>query len=159
MATIDLTVTAATGSNAGYLPDRSYQLWEGPPTRVRRRVFFVGQPDWGGLTPTAGDIVRTQVIDLGVHVVAVYLNVLTAGAASSTVSVGDTLNSTTQYLANVSTAATGTFLSTAASWKWYPTASDFLIVTLGTTAAATGAVIDVGFLGSSFIPYTNPVTE
>jgi hypothetical protein len=50
-------------------------------------------------------------------------------------------------------------MSTAASWKWYPTVSDYLLVTLGTTAAATGAVIDVGFLGMNFIPYTNPVTE
>ena len=158
MATIDLTITAATGSNAGFLPDRAYQLWEGPSPRVRRRVFFVGQPDWGGLTPTAGDVIRTQVIDLGTQVMTVYLYVLTAGSASSTVSVGDS-SSASQYLANVSTAATGTFMSTAASWKWYPTASDYLLVTLGTTAAATGAVIDVGFLGMNFIPYTNPVTE
>jgi hypothetical protein len=121
-------------------------------------VFFVGQPDWGGLTPTAGDVIRTQVIDLGTQVLTVYLYVLTAGSASSTVSVGDS-SSASQYLANVSTAATGTFMSTAASWKWYPTVSDYLLVTLGTTAAATGAVIDVGFLGMNFIPYTNPVTE
>ncbi len=155
----DLTIPLTTGANAGYLNNRAEQLWEGPPTRIRRRSFTVqNSPDWNGLTPLVGDVVRTNVIDQGAFVIAVWMYVITAGAASSTVSVGDS-GSASQYITNFSTAATGVTLSAATTWKWYPTASDYLLVTLGTTAAATGAVIDVGFLATSILPYTNPVTE
>jgi len=159
MATIDLTIPQTTGSNAGYLPNRQEQLWEGAAPRVRRRAFTVqNSPDWGGLTPGTGDIVRTQVIDQGAFVIMAFLNVLTAGSASSTVVVGDG-TSNSQYLNNVSTAATGTFISAATAWKWYMAASDYLLVTLGATAAATGAVLDVGYVAISIMPNALPVTE
>jgi hypothetical protein len=159
MATIDLTIPQTTGSNAGYLPNRQEQLWEGAAPRVRRRAFTVqNSPDWGGLTPASGDIVRTQVIDQGAFVIMAFLNVLTAGSASSTVVVGDG-TSNSQYLNNVSTAATGTFISAATAWKWYMAASDYLLVTLGATAAATGAVLDVGYVAISIMPNALPVTE
>jgi hypothetical protein len=139
--------------------NRQEQLWEGPPTRIRRRAFTVQtSPDWNGLTPLTGDVVRTNVIDQGAFVIAVWMYVITAGAASSTVSVGDS-GSASQYITNFATSSTGITLSAATTWKYYAVASDYLLVTLGTTAAATGAVIDVGFLASSLIPYTNPVTE
>ena len=155
----DLTIPLTTGNNAGYMNNRQEQLWEGPATRIRRRAFTVqNSPDWNGLTPLTGDVVRTNVIDQGAFVIAVWMYVITAGAATSTASVGDT-GSATQYISNFSTAATGVTLSAATTWKYYPVASDYLLVTLGTTAAATGAVIDVGFLASSLIPYTNPVSE
>jgi hypothetical protein len=155
----DLTVVLTTGSNAGYLNNRQEQLWEGPPTRIRRRAFTVqNSPDWNGLTPATGDVVRTNVIDQGAFVLAVFAYVITAGTASSTISIGDT-GSATQYIANLATSSTGITISAATTWKWYATASDYLLVTMGTTAAATGAVIDVGFLATSLIPYTNPVTE
>jgi len=139
--------------------NRQEQLWEGAAPRVRRRAFTVqANPDWGGLTPGTGDIIKTQVIDQGVFVIMAFLNVLTAGSASSTVVVGDgTANS--QYLNNVSTAATGTFISAATAWKWYMSAADNLLVTLGVTAAATGAVLDVGYIGVSIMPNSTPVTE
>lgn len=159
MATIDLTVTQTTGSNAGYLNNRGEQLWEGPAPRVRRRAFTVqNSPDWGGLTPTSGDIVRSQVIDQGAFVIMAFLNVLVAGSATSTVVVGDS-SSNSQYLNNVSTAATGYFVSAATAWKWYMAASDYLLVTLGATAAATGAVLDVGFVAISILPNALPITE
>jgi len=159
MATIDLTIPQTTGSNAGYLPNRQEQLWEGAAPRVRRRAFTVqNSPDWGGLTPGTGDIVRTEVIDQGAFVIMAFLNVLTAGSASSTVVVGDG-TSNSQYLNNVSTAATGTFISPATAWKWYMAASDYLLVTLGATAAATGAVLDVGYVAISIMPNALPVTE
>jgi hypothetical protein len=157
--TIDLTTPQTTGSNAGYMLNRQEQLWEGAPARVRRRAFTVqNSPDWGGLTPGTGDIVKTQVIDQGVFVIMAFLNVLTAGSASSTVVVGDS-TSNSQYLNNVSTAATGTFISAATAWKWYMAAADTLLVTLGVTAAATGAVLDVGYVGISIMPNAAPVTE
>lgn len=155
----DLTIPLTTGSNAGFMNNRQEQLWEGPSPRLRRRAFTVqNTPDWNGLTPATGDVVRTNVIDQGAFVIQVFMYVITAGLASSTVSVGDT-GSATQYIANFATSSTGTTFSAATTWKWYPTASDYLLVTLGTTAAATGAVIDVGFLATSVIPYVNPVTE
>ena len=155
----DLTIPLTSGSNYGYMANRSEQLWQGPDPRIRRRAFTVqNTPDWGGLTPAVGDVVRALVIDQGAFVISVFAYVITAGAATSTVSIGDT-GSATQYISNLSTSATGTTLAAATTWKWYPTASDYLLVTLGATAAATGAVIDVGFLATSIIPYTNPVTE
>jgi hypothetical protein len=155
----DLTIPLTTGSNTGYMNNRAEQLWEGPPSRIRRRAFTVQtSPDWNGLTPATGDVVRTNVIDQGAFVIVAFMYVITAGAASSTVSVGDS-SSASQYIANFSTSATGTTYSAATAWKWYPTASDYLLVTLGSTAAATGAVIDVGYLATSMIPYVSPVTE
>jgi hypothetical protein len=155
----DMTIPLTTGSNAGFMLNRQEQLWEGPPTRLRRRAFTVqNSPDWGGLTPSTGDVVRTNVIDQGAFVISVFCYVITAGAASSTISIGDT-GSASQYITNFATSSTGITLSPATTWKWYAVASDYLLVTLGTTAAATGAVIEVGFLATSIIPYTNPVTE
>ena len=155
----DLTIPLSTGSNAGFLPNRQEQLWEGPAPRTRRRAFTVqNSPDWGGLTPSTGDVVRTIVIDQGAFVLAGFCYVITAGAATSTISIGDS-GSASQYIANFATSSTGITLSPASTWKWYAVASDYLLVTLGTTAAATGAVIEVGYLAMSIIPYTNPVTE
>ena len=155
----DMTIPQTTGSNSGYMLNRQEQLWEGPPTRLRRRAFTVqATPDWGGLAPSTGDVVRTLVIDQGAFVLGVYCYVITAGAATSTISIGDS-GSASQYISSFATSSTGITLSAASTWKWYATASDYLLVTLGATAAATGAVIEVGFLATSVIPYTSPVTE
>ena len=158
MAVIDLTTPLALGNNAGFLPNRPNQMWEGPPSRLRRRVFFVGAPDWtssttgGSLTPAA-DVVRTVAIDQGVLIEGVWLNVLTAGPAGSTVNVGDATFGATTYFTAQAVSATGAFFS-ATSNKWYTNAADYLLVTMGTTVP-TGALLEVGFVGTSILPYTN----
>ena len=164
MATYDLTVPLTAGVNQGFMPNRTNQLWEGPPTRIRRRIVTIGSPDWTNsatgvyTTPAVGDVARCEPIDLGVLVTAVWLNVLTTSAVASSVAyLGDSAayNTFTSTASGIPLTATTSFMITTGTPKWYSSAADYLLLTLGATAATAGlgAVLDVGFVGISIVPY------
>lgn len=154
--TIDLTLLASSGAGTGYLKDRAYQFWQGPQEglfKTRRHAFTIGSPDWGALTPTAGDIIK--VLELGPYttgggttgaveyVIAGFINVITAGVSGSTGTLGDT-GSATQYLGAFALDAVGFSISPFTTAKLY-TAADFLELTTG-TSSGKGAVIDCGVI-------------
>lgn len=152
MTAYDFTTVLTTGANAGYMPDRLYQVWEGQDFKPRRHVLFVGQPDFQGATPTAADTVKMVTIGAGTYVLMAFAQTITAGPATSTISLGDS-GSATQFLSALSVAATGTSVSATSTAKYY-TAADYLLVTLGTTVP-TGAVISVGYVGMPINLYGN----
>ena len=160
MAAINLTQIASTGAGAGYLTDRNYQIWDtsGDTPNIRRKAFFVGSPDWGANTPTAGDVV--SVLELGPtttgggalgvceYVIAAFINVITASTQTgSTGSLGD-VESATQYITTFSLTSVAMCVSPFSLAKLYTTA-DFLKLTTGTSGAA-GAVVDCGVISFSF---------
>ena len=97
MTAIDLTVPLTSGANTGYMPNRANQLWAGPPSYLRRRAFTVGGPEWGGVTPAAGDTIKCFVFGIGDVSEQVFVNVVTGFGAACNVTVGDS-GSATQYL-------------------------------------------------------------
>jgi len=164
MAIYDLTTPLSAGNSVGFLPNRVNQLWEGPPTRVRRRIVTIGSPDWTNsvtgvyTTPAPGDVARTNPIDLGALVTAVWLNVLnTSSVASSIAYLGDSAAYNTFTTVGIPLTATTSNMITTGTPKWYSTAADYLLLTLGNTAATagTGAVVDTGFVAISVIPYAS----
>ena len=154
MTAIDLTTPLTSGANAGYMPNRANQLWSGPPSYMRRRIFTVGGPEWGGATPAAADTVKCFPFGIGDVSEQVFVNVVTGFGAACNVTVGDS-GSATQYLSASSAQTTGTtFLAAATTAKWYTAAADYLLVTVGATAA-TGVTLEVGCVIDSIIPYTS----
>lgn len=151
---IDLTTPLTTGANAGYLPNRNNQLWAGPSSYLRRRIFTVGGPEWGGVAPAGGDTVKCFPFGQGEISEQVFANVVTGVGAACNFSVGDS-GSATQYLSAVSAQTSSTnFLAAATTAKWYAYAADYLLVTIGATAA-TGLTLEVGSIVDQIIPYTN----
>ena len=156
--TIDLTQLATTGAGTGYLVDRNYQIWQSPgdTPKIRRHAFLIGSPDWGSLTPTAGDIIK--VLELGPtttgggsagvaeYVIAGFVNVITAAGSAystSTVNLGDG-GSGTQYITAFPLSVAGFTISPFTTAKLY-TAAGFLEVTTA-TSSGVGAVIDAGVI-------------
>jgi len=151
---IDLTTPLTSGSNTGYLPNRANQLWAGPPSYLRRRTFTVGGPEWGGVTPAAADTIKCFPFGIGDISEQVFTNVVVGFGAACNFSVGDS-GGATQYLSAVSAQTAGnTQLAAATTAKWYSTTADYLLITIGATAA-TGVQLEVGCVVDSVIPYTN----